>query len=51
MTFDMWEMTDLQKKTGRCRQLKRVCDMKKNAKPDDLCNGLPSEISEMLAYV
>ena len=46
-TFDGLE----KQKWARDRQLKRVYEAKKNAKPEELCAGLPSQIAEMLTYV
>jgi hypothetical protein len=46
-TFDGLE----KQKWARDRQLKRVFEAKKFAKPDELCRGLPDQIAEMLEYV
>ena len=46
-TFDGLE----KQRWARDRQLKRVFEAKKFAKPDELCRGLPDQIAEMLEYV
>jgi len=46
-TFDGLE----KQKWARDRQLKRVYEGKRDVKPEELCQGLPSQIAELLGYV